>query len=402
MISQVRSSEPNETYKTYRVSRHHRQPLLTFITEALEACGCRIIRASDAGTAPFRISFATPEDERMGIVAYAFLANSRLTTNRPVDEYRFQLKYGSKVGGAHEIWQDPYGLYTTLLVGISPSEGFFVGADPVLHNPTKHFISIELKKRNVEAILEAGWTSWERERRSGSHDPIEVLVGGRPKSFLDYVRFERDAVGEDQGHRQLLAERQKERRLPSPPIGHGSSPSPEYVHELTRELELTEIEVLDLITRARRLKMAVRGWVAEEHLFRKLRGVRGVTDCERLDIEGGADISLRFEGSDPLVVECKNVLRQTLKDGRPRVDFKRTRTSLSDPCTRYYGIDDFDVVAACTHAVTQRWEYSFNLPRLMDPHRTCRGKLSDKVVIDDRWTSDIRGILGKAARRGDG
>jgi len=56
----------------------------------------------------------------MGIVAYAFLANSKPTKNRPPDEHRFQLKYGSKDDRLHELWQDPFGLYTTLLVGINP------------------------------------------------------------------------------------------------------------------------------------------------------------------------------------------------------------------------------------------------------------------------------------------
>lgn len=368
--------------------------------EALEACGCRIILASTPDVAPFKISFATPEGERMGIIAYAFFANSEPTKNRPLDEYRFQLKYGPKTGEEHDIWQDAYGLYTTLLVGISPTEKFFVGADPVLHNPTKHYISIEFKERSVKEIHKSGWTAWERERKSNSSEPVEVLVGGRPESFLDYIRFEREAVGEDQGHRQLLAERQRDRQLPSPQIVPGGTVPSAYVHELSRELELTEVEVLDLITSARRLKMAVRGWVAEEHLVRMLRKVRGVTECARLDVEGGADISLRYHGSNPLLVECKNVLYKTRKDGRPRLDFKRTRSSKKDPCSRYYGRNDFDIVAACTHAVTQRWEYSFNLTSSMDPLPKCPGKLSDNVVLDERWSKDIRGILGQAAERG--
>ncbi|MGZ5443510.1 MAG: hypothetical protein ACXW5U_25930 [Thermoanaerobaculia bacterium] len=395
-----RAQSDEKGYRRYRVSRRHREPLVTFICEALESCGCRIIRTSSPEIAPFRISFATPEGERMGIIAYAFLANSKLTKNRPEDEYRFQLKYGPKTGGMHEIWQDAYGLYTTLLVGISPDEGFFVGADPVLHNPTRHYISIEFKDRHVEEIQKSGWLSWERERRSGSHEPVEVLVGGRPESFLDYVRFEREAVGEDQGHRQLLAERQKDRPLPSPQIPATGGVPAAYVHELSRELELTEIEVLDLIASARRLKMAVRGWVAEEHLVRMLRKVGGVTECERLDVEGGADVTLRYEGSNPLLVECKNVLRKTQKDGLARVDFKRTRSSKTDPCTRYYSANDFDLVAACTHALTQRWEYKFSLTGSLDPHAKCRGKLSDNVVLDQRWSADIRGILGQAVKRG--
>jgi hypothetical protein len=54
--------------------------------------------------------------ERMGVVAYAFLANSRLTKNRPADEHRFQIKYGPD--DKREPWQDPFRLYTTLLAGL--------------------------------------------------------------------------------------------------------------------------------------------------------------------------------------------------------------------------------------------------------------------------------------------
>jgi len=338
----------------------------------------------------------------MGIIAYALFANERRTTNRPDDEYRFQLKYGSlQHPNLHHLWQDPYGLYTTLLVGISPATRFFVGFDPVLHSPTKHFISLEFKASFVEEILAspAGWAWRERERRSRSKGPVEVIVGGTPTSFLDYVRFEREARGEDQGHRALLAERRGVLApVQSTVVRTSSTPETAYVHQLAREFEMTEAAVLDLIAGASRLKMAVRGWVAEQHLVEQLKQVEGITDCERIETDNSPDIQLRFEGSDLLYVECKNVLRTPRRDGAPRVDFQRTRASKADSCSRYYSPDDFDVLAACLHARTERWEYSFALTSTLDAHRTCAGKLSSNVAVDERWRDDIRGILGKAAR----
>lgn len=335
----------------------------------------------------------------MGIIAYAYFANQRLTRNRPEDEYRFQLKYGGKQDhNLHQLWQDPYGIYTTLLVGVSPGERFFVGFDPVLHSPTKHFISLEFKASFVEEVLRKRWSWRERERRSGSEEPVEVIVGGTMDSFLAYIRFEREACGEDQGHRALLAER---RGFVAPVATLATSPPlPEsaYVHQLARELEMSETAILDLISEARRLKMAVRGWVAEQHLVEQLRHVNGITDCERIEAENSPDIQLRFEGSDLLFVECKNVLRTPTKDGAARVDFQRTRASKADPCSRYYTSDDFDVLAACLHARTERWEYSFALTRELDSHRKCAGRLSSNVVVDARWHEDIRGILGAATR----
>lgn len=389
-------------YPTFHVSRRHRQPLLRFMTDALEAEGCRILYASPADEAPFRLTFETAAGERLGILAYAFFANSRLTRNRPRDEHRFQIKYGSKDGQFHELWQDPYGLYTTLLVGIDPQLGFFVGADPVLHSPTRFFISLEFKHEHVTEILRKGWHAWERDhrRRDGRDEPVEALIGGTQRSFLRYIRFEREALGEDQGHRELLAEQlMNANGAPAlTPAMVEQTIANERLHALAREFELSETEVLDLIASARRLKMAVRGWVAEEHLVRELRTLPGVSDCERLDDEGGADVRLRFNGSPYLTVECKNVLRQRTSAGLPRVDFQRTRASRGDPCSRYYSPADFHVVAACLHAVSERWEFRYTVPSSLNAHRVCLGKLDNDVRVDERWSESALSVLADAAR----
>ncbi|HXU32827.1 MAG TPA: hypothetical protein VN851_19830, partial [Thermoanaerobaculia bacterium] len=77
-------------------------------------------------------------------------------------------------------------------------------------------------------------------------------------------------------------------------------------------------------------------------------------------------------------------------------DFQRTRAAKSDPCSRYYSPQDFDVVAACLHAVTERWEFSFALPGGLDPHAKCAGKLSSNVSIDERWSRDPLRVLRAA------
>ena len=389
-------------YRTYGVSRRDREPLLRFVIEALSEQGCRILKASDPDVAPFRISFETPAGERMGVVCYAFLANQKLTRNRPADERRFQVKYGEKDGKLHRIWQDPYGLYTTLFVGIDPEAGLFVGVDPEMHNPTRFFISVEFKEAHAEAILKAGWHAWEREKRKQDAfaEPVEVLVGGKKSRLLDYVRFERAAHRLDQGHRQLLAEKMAAGPLAEMKVLPGPTPIPEpaAVHELAREFEMTTDQVLDLIASARRLKMAVRGWVAEEHLVRTLTKVEGVSDCKRLDEEGGPDVSLSFKGSRLVTIQCKNVLRNTLADGTVRLDFQKTRGSKDDPCTRYYRPSEFDLVAACLHAITERWEFKYALPGSLDKHAKCPGRLSQTVRLDTRWTAEAGAMLQAASR----
>lgn len=380
----------SDAYKLYKVQAAARQPLLDFITGALQDAGCRILYTSPANLAPFRVTFETPEGERLGIVAYAFLSNSVLTKNRPADEHRFQVKFGPDDKKLHTIWTDPYLLYTTLFVGVDPGRGIFVGADPMMHNPTRFFISVEFKSHHVKEILDRGWYSWERDHRSDDDKPTEVLVGGTAKSFLRYIRFEREAFAEDPGHRQLLAERVTTPLADGPALGSilGPTPPAERLHALAAEFQMSEPEVLDMIARARRLKMAVRGWVAEEHLVRRLTAVSGVTDCARDDAEGHADVSLRYRGSRIITVECKNVLRRTTADGVARIDFQRTRASKSDPCSRYYSAKDFDVVAGCLHAVTERWDFKYAPSARLDKHSKCKGKLSNNVKLDSRWSTD--------------
>ncbi len=339
----------------------------------------------------------------MGVVAYAFRVTRTPTKNRPSDERSFQIKYGSKEDYAednsHELWQDPLGLFTTLLVGIDPNERFFVAADPALHNPTKFFIRLEFKDDDAERIRRDTWHSWERERRSSrSREPTEALVGGTLERFFDLVRFERAALGLDPGNRQLLAEKPHLFRR------HADERTPEplkvtELHPLANEFGLGEREILGVIAGARRLKMTVRGWVAEEHLRDQLTKLQGV-QCERLDVEGGPDIRVRFEGGRPITVECKNVLRRTDAKGRPRVDFQRTRASKSDPCSRYYAPDDFDVVAACLHAVTERWEFRYIVPDDLAPHQKCAGKLASNVVVGSGWRHDPRVIFRELHDRG--
>ncbi|MCC6648713.1 MAG: hypothetical protein IT374_24505 [Polyangiaceae bacterium] len=261
---------------------------------------------------------------------------------------------------------------------------------------------MEFKDEHVEQIRAKGWHAWERKRRSAG-EPIEVLVGGTSSSFLRLVRFERDALGEGQGHRLLLAERIDGLE----PFGLAAPstlvvPVAPRLQSMARELELSESEVLDVIASARRLKMAVRGWVAEEHLVRSLRQIDGVTECERPDEEGGVDVRLRFEGSRPITIECKNVLRETTTGGVPRIDFQRARASKGDKCSRYYAVDSFDAVAACLHAVTEKWEFRFAETTALDrlgPDHDCCGRLSNRVRVDDRWQAGAASVLRRLAQR---
>ena len=390
--------------RTYSVSAQARAPLVDYMTSALTKAGCKVIHASSADRAPFVVAFETASRERMGIVAYAFLATRTPTKNRPRDERSFQIKYGSKESYAdensHELWQDPLGMFTTLLLGIDPEEGMCVSADPIAHSPTKFFIRLEFKDEHAEAILGKGWHAWERIRRFTPADAprIETLVGAEKSRFLDLVRFERAARGLEPGNRLILAE-EHSFSLPTGRVTQENESAfvmrMAATHPLVTQFGLKTNEILDLIAGARRLKMAVRGWVAEEHLQRSLSKVPGVTHCERLDEEGGPDIRLRYRRGPVLTVECKNVARERDRHGHPRLDFQRTRAAKGNPCSRYYEPAEFDVVAACLHAVSSEWDFRFALPGELSPHKICVGRIASNVRIDDRWREDA----GLAFRR---
>ncbi|WP_139215696.1 hypothetical protein [Methylobacterium sp. UNC300MFChir4.1] len=393
--------------RQYRVQPSDREPLVRFMVEGLRDAGCRIIFASPPDRAPFVITFETPAGERMGVVAYAFLATRTPTKNRPPDERSFQIKYGPKLRDEdgspvlHRLWQDPLGLYTTLLIGIDPVRGYFVSLDPEMHNPTKFYIRIEFKDHHAEAILEGGWHAWEREHRGPFAEPTEVLVGGRRSKLLDLIRFERGAYGVSQGDRGLLAERPElVHEVTTEPEGPVAVADVTTLHPLAAELELSPERILELIASARRLKMAVRGWVAEEKLREVLAATPGVSDCVRLDEEGGPDLRLRWRGGAPITVECKNVLRKRSAAGLPKIDFQRTRASKGDPCSRYYAPDDFDVVAGCLHAVEERWTFRYVLPSRLAEHARCPGKIGNNVLVDPALWIDDPGPVFEAVRSG--
>ena len=242
------------------------------------------------------------------------------------------------------------------------------------------FISLEFKRAHASRIVRDGWHAWERESSRPESDPVEVLVGVQRKNVLEFIRFERLAFGLDAGHRQLLAE-----QLLGNPLLTAATSAP---HALTTELKMPAKAVLDLIQNASRLKMAVRGWVAEHHLEAFLQTIPGVKDCRRLDEEGGPDIELRFKSSGRLLVECKNALRATAKGGIPRVDFQRTRASKTDPCSRYYQPTDFHILAACLHAVTERSEYRFVPTMRLPEHLKCPGRIQSNLRVDSTWYED--------------
>jgi hypothetical protein len=221
-----------------------------------------------------------------------------------------------------------------------------------------------------------------------------VLVGATAERFLDYIVFEREAKYEDPGQRHLLADVFETGKVPALIRGVTTTEDVESrVARMEREFELSREQVLELIDSAPRLKMAVRGWVAEEHLRVLLSETPGVTECVQLEEDGKPDFRIRYKGRGPILIECKNVLRKTDRQGLAKLEFQKTRAAKSDPCSRYYLRSYTDVAAGCMNAVTGRWDYRLKSTAQMAPHTKCQGHLNHNIRIDESWTDDVEQAL---------
>lgn len=384
--------------ETYEVQR--KGAVVAAITAALKASGAKILSAPDASpkTAPFIYSVELPTSgERLDLVCYAFTANKYRQGERPSDEHRFQVKYGSDFKRYHSLYLDPTGKAVTLFFGIHFEHELFVAVDPLAHNPTWFSKSIEFKDEHVAQINKRGWYGWERPRVKRGRRKIELVddgdesftteavLGFKPKHFVRYIELERGVYGLPSSERLAFVE--------------GSSPAKQprvysREHALEDTFDLPVKQILDLISSKRRVMMNVMGSIAEVHLHNYLRTVKGLTKIIQTDRDAPPDFEVTFR-RQTYGIECKNLLR---RPGRHKVDFQRTRAPKSDPCGRYYSPTSFDLLAACMQPVTKRWNFQFCPTRALRQHEKCKGRISPNIYLDEakEWTSDVLEALGSA------
>ena len=382
----------------HAMKRYHglrRHELVRAISSAIESSGAQIVREADPTVAPFEYRIRLRSGELQDLVCYAFTANRYLQGGRPAQEHRFQIKYGSEFDRYHELYMDPSRARLTLMFGYHHELDLIIAVDPSMHNPTRFSSSVEFKSGDLQQALEVGWHGWERERSEARRRQVmplddlrtEAVIALRPEHFLRYVAFERAACGIDPGERLLLSDHIA-RHLDE---GHPAL-APATSHPLEALLGLSATEILDVVGGAFRLLAAVRGSVAEHHLGEYLRRVKGVTRVRHIDEDGQPDFEVLYRRR-PVLIECKNVLRKPVR-GLPRVDFQKTRAAKGNPCSRYYAPSQFDVLAACLHPITERWEFSFCSTLALAPHAKCPGRLSDRVLVGgETWRSDLRELL---------
>ena len=99
-----------EVGEVYRVSG--RQDIHSFLLDAVESSGGRLLYASDANRAPVYLGIQAGSDERVGVLVYPFRITRNTIRNRPADEVRGQLRYGSECSWerAHPVAKDVCGV----------------------------------------------------------------------------------------------------------------------------------------------------------------------------------------------------------------------------------------------------------------------------------------------------
>ena len=181
-------------------------------------------------------------------------------------------------------------------------------------------------------------------------------------------------------------------------------------HSLAIQFGLTADELLDAVNRRFRLKVALEGAVAEVQMEKQIRPLVGsaIERYETHDLDGHPDFSIWLPNAKkPLLAECKNVRNheEAYRKGGEVVAYKaetqKTRASKGDPTSRFYGVDQFDILGVCLGKKTGDWS-DFMFARVVDlaRHQTHKGKLAvfQRVPLPDSeslapWYNDLGELL---------
>jgi hypothetical protein len=373
----------------YRVQG--RSDLHDFLVHAAEESGGRVLYVSDPGRAPIYLGVQLDSDERIGMLVYPFRITRNTIKNRPDDEVRGQLRYGSENSWKreHPVGRDVAGVDVTMIIGIDLADGVLLGLDANLWDPLPMGISFYAKDAEIQQAKDSSWHVWEKINRAGSkrteaRSPtnLETVVAFTPDRLIDYARLERRAalLRLDPPLRFAAATAMTSRALPD---------EPRRRHVLEEEFALSSEQILDIIRGRNRLSVAVRGGVAEYHLEQQLTGAPGIASVQRLDVDAMHDFDVTLDDGMFLRVECKNASPKTSASGAFKVEVQKTRASKGDPASRFYTVSGFDVVAACLFSPTGRWEFRFGRTADMTRHKDFHDRLAPIQTIGDEWVDTL-------------
>jgi hypothetical protein len=166
---------------------------------------------------------------------------------------------------------------------------------------------------------------------------------------------------------------------------------------------------LDALKKRFRARVTLEGAVAEVQMEKKIKSLVGtvIQRYEMYDIDGHPDFGIWLPGSDRrLLAECKNVrdkdeaYREGGKVVAYKVETQKTRASKGDPISRFYGVDQFDILGVCLGKKTGRWS-DFMFVRVVD--LVCHAEHSGKLAVFQRvplpgspvapWYDDLGKLL---------
>jgi hypothetical protein len=360
-----------------------------FLLDAFAAANGNVLYASAHTRAPVFIGVEF-DGERLGVLCYPFRATQNVIRNRPSDEHRLQIRYGKEGTWLeeHPLAFDVAGVDTTVVLGIHLESGIFIGLDPALYDPLPMGISIEFKEAEVRKTVRSGWHAWERVNVSGtrradarSRTGLETLIAFRPDQIERYLRLEREAtaLGLDPVLRLRAAEAVVSRARAAVSARHA----------LEESFHLNSRELLEVIANRKRLRVAVRGGVAEHHLLKSLERDRTVESVQAVDSDGPPDALVELRGGTRVRVECKNGEERKYANGDGRVEVQKTRASKGDPASRFYEPSQFDVLAVCLWASAGPPRFVYRNTRELARHPDFPDRLGVLHRIDASWVSRL-------------
>ncbi len=188
-------------------------------------------------------------------------------------------------------------------------------------------------------------------------------------------------------------------------------------HPLELQYGLTADELLDAINRRFRAKVTLEGAVAEVQLGKVAKALTDsglISKYEEHDIDGYPDFSIWIPGRrQHLCLECKNVrdsdeaYRSKGEVVAYKVETQKTRTSQGDPSSRFYDIDQFEILAVCLGKKTGKWtDFMFVKTSDLARHPKYPSKLAvmHKVPLPNAtvlapWHADLGDLLRAWVRR---
>jgi hypothetical protein len=160
-------------------------------------------------------------------------------------------------------------------------------------------------------------------------------------------------------------------------------------HHLETEYDLTAKEILDALNKRFRAKVALEGAVAEVQLGKLIEAASqdgAVHHYQVHDVDGYPDYTIWTTAEDAPVykIECKNV-RDSTEAYREKgeivaykVETQKTRASQGDPSSRFYGADQFEILAVCLGKKTHDWkQFLFIWTKDLARH----GKYGSKLAV---------------------